>query len=64
MHQNCTSTMSNIGSSIKAVVFSSEKALPILKIEKKSRLVFELVGRCDELNAASQSDFFSSVCTA
>ena len=36
MHQNCTSTMSNIGSSIKAVVFSSEKALPIFKIEKKS----------------------------
>ena len=36
MHQNCTSTMSNIGSSIKAVVLSSEKALPILKIEKKS----------------------------
>ena len=45
MHQNCTSTMSNIGSSIKAVVLSSEKALPILKIEKKVDLFLNwLVG--------------------
>ena len=60
MHQNCTSTMSNIGRRLCLVL---KRRSPYLEL-KKSRFVFELVGRCDELNAASQSDFFPSVCTA
>ena len=36
MHQNCTSTMSNIGSSIKAIVLVLERRYPYLKLKKKS----------------------------